>query len=134
MSDTPTTTVEKRVTPADQPERTRSGYTFVPAVDIIEKDDELLLLADVPGAKAEGIDVHYDRGELTITARVDNRQLESTEYALREYGVGDFVRTFKVGEAIDPAKIEAEVANGVLTLHLPKSEAARTRKIEVKAK
>lgn len=131
MSDT--TTLDKRVATMDQPERTRSGRTYTPAVDIIEKPDELLLLADVPGAKAEGIDIHYERGELTLTARVDERQPEEGNWVLREYGVGDFVRTFQVGEGIDAAKIKAEVTGGVLTLHLPKAEAAKTRKIAVKA-
>ncbi len=131
MSDT--TTLDKRVAAMDQPERTRSGRTYLPAVDIIEKPDELLLLADVPGAKADGIDVHYERGELTLTARVDERQPDESNWILREYGVGDFVRTFQVGEGIDAAKIKAEVTGGVLTLHLPKAEAAKTRKIAVKA-
>lgn len=131
MSDT--TTLDKRVAAMDQPERTRSGRTYSPAVDIIEKPDELLLLADVPGAKADGIDIHYERGELTLTARVDERQPEEGNWVLREYGVGDFVRTFQVGEGIDAAKIKAEVTGGVLTLHLPKAEAAKTRRIAVKA-
>jgi HSP20 family molecular chaperone IbpA len=129
MSDT---ALEKRVMTTDQPERTRSGRTYIPAVDIVEKDDELLLMADVPGAKAEGIDIQYERGELTLTARVDSRQPEQTNWLACEYGVGDFVRTFQVGEGVDAARIEAEVSNGVLTLHLPKAEAAKTRKIAVK--
>lgn len=132
MNDT-TTNLEKRTTTVDEPERIRSGRTYVPAVDIVEQPDELLLFADVPGTKAEDIDVNYERGQLTITARIAPRQNEQTTYLLSEYGVGDFVRTFQVGEGIDAAKIQAEVNAGVLTLHLPKAEAAKTRKIAVKA-
>jgi HSP20 family protein len=132
MSDT-TTNVEKRTSTVDEPERLRSGQTFVPAVDIIEKRDELLLIADVPGVKAEDIDINYERGELTLTARVAPRQNAQTTHLLSEYGVGDFVRTFHVGEGIDAAKIQADVNAGVLLLRLPKSAAARTRKIAVKA-
>ena len=128
-----TATIEKRMGTTDQPERIRSGRTYIPAVDILEKRDELLLLADVPGARAENIDVRYERGELTLTARIDERQPGRTDWVHREYGVGDFVRTFQVGEGIDAAKIAAEVSNGVLTLHLPKAEAAKTRKIAVKS-
>ena len=131
MSDT--TNMEKRVTPSEQPERTRGGRTFIPAVDIIETGDELLLLADVPGARADAIDIDYERGELTLTARVAPRQGDGTNYVLREYGVGDFVRTFKVSEAIDASKIAAEVRDGVLTLHLPKAEAAKSRRIAVQS-
>lgn len=128
-----TTSLEKRMTTAEQPEQTRNGRTYVPAVDIIENDGELLLLADVPGARAEGIDIDYQPGRLTIRASVEPRQTAQTGYVLRKYNVGDFVRRFEVGEGIDASKIRAEVSGGVLTLHLPKAEAAKTRKIAVKA-
>jgi HSP20 family protein len=117
----------------ERAEQTRGGRTYVPAVDIIERDDELLLLADVPGAHADGIDVNYDRGELTITARVTPRQAPETRYTACEYGVGTFVRTFRIGEGINAAKIQAELSQGVLTLHLPKAEDAKARKITVQA-
>jgi len=115
-----------------QPEHVRGTRTYVPAVDIIERDQELLVIADVPGARAEDIDINYERGELTLRTSIQPRQGE-TNFLVREYGVGDFVRSFRIGEGIDPGNIAAEVTNGVLTVHLPKSEAARTRKITVKA-
>ncbi|HVP13051.1 MAG TPA: Hsp20/alpha crystallin family protein [Phycisphaerae bacterium] len=128
------TNIEKRKESAVMPvERTRSAPTYIPVVDIIERRDELMMLADMPGARAEHIDINYDKGLLTIHARVEPRQNpQQTEYLLQEYGVGDFHRTFEVGEGIDPNKIEAEVKNGLLTLHLPKSEAFKPRKIAVK--
>jgi HSP20 family molecular chaperone IbpA len=127
-----TATIEKRVGTTDQPERIRNGRTYIPAVDIIEKRDELLLLADVPGARAENIDVRYERGELTLAARSDERQPGRTEWVHREYGVGDFVRTFRIGEDIDAAKIAAEVSNGVLTITLTKHPAAKPKRITVR--
>jgi HSP20 family protein len=130
MSDT--TNIEKREVTAE-PERTRSGRTYVPAVDIVEQGDELLLIADVPGATADGMDIDFERGRLTVTARVEGRQEPGTNYFLHEYGVGDFVRTFQISEAIDASKIEAEVNAGVLTVHLPKGEAAKSRKIAIKS-
>lgn len=128
-----TTALEKRTASGEQPELTHGGRTYVPDVDILEKPDELLLLADVPGARADGIDISYERGLLTIHARVESRQKEDTNFILREYGVGDFVRSFQVGEGIDGGRIQAEYRHGVLTLHLPKLEAAKQRKIKVKA-
>jgi HSP20 family protein len=102
-------------------------------VDILETVDELTLVADVPGAKPEDIDIQYERGELAIRVKVDPRQPESdTGVLLREYGVGDYYRVFEIGEAIDKSRIHAEVHNGVLTLHLPKVEEAKPRKIAVK--
>jgi HSP20 family protein len=128
------TNIEKRKESAvTHVERTRSTPTYIPVVDIIEKQDEMMLLADVPGADAKNIDIDYDKGLLTIHARVDPRQNpERTEYLLQEYGIGDFSRTFEVGEGVDQSKIEAEVKDGLLVLHLPKSEAFKPRKIAVK--
>ena len=113
-------------------EHTRSGRYYRPNVDILEKADELLVLADVPGTTGEQIDVHFEDGELTIHAKVAPRQRNDVEYLLREYGVGDYYRTFRISEAIDAGKISAEYADGVLTLHLPKAEEAKPRKIAVK--
>ena len=114
-------------------EHTREGCYYRPSVDILEKDDCLIVLADVPGADRDRIDVQFEDGTLSIHAKVDPRQDEKTEYLLGEYGMGDFYRTFQVSEAIDAAKISAEYADGVLTLHLPKTEAIKPRKISVLA-
>jgi HSP20 family protein len=115
---------------ATKPEMTR-GIFYTPRVDILETEDELVLYADVPGVKPENVDVRYESGELTLHARCSPRQQE-TEYALCEYGVGDFYRAFTLDESIDAGKISAELKNGVLTLHLPKAEAVKPRKIAVK--
>ncbi len=127
------TTIEKRESEVVQAERTRSGRVYRPNVDIVEQNDELLLQADLPGAKAENIDINLENGVLSIHARVRPRRDEdATPYLTHEYGVGDFSRSFQVGEGIDADRIEAEFTDGVLTLHLPKSEALVPRKISVK--
>jgi len=117
-----------------QPERTRGGRAYRPHVDIVETDAELLLVADVPGAATDAIDIDFDHGRLSVTARVDDRQKDDTVYAQREYGVGDFFRAFQVGETVDISKIDADLRNGVLTIRLPKTEAAKARKIAVKTR
>jgi HSP20 family protein len=115
-------------------EHTRSGRFFRPNVDIVEKTDELLLFADVPGAKSDAIDIKFEDGELTLHAKVDPRQGPDQAYLYQEYGVGDFYRTFQISEMIDASKISAEFSDGVLTLHLPKAESVKPRKIAVGAK
>ena len=112
-------------------EPTRQTPRYRPAVDILENEEELLLIADVPGADPAGIDVNYEDARLIIHARVDERHPEEVNYLHREYGVGDFHRVFEVSEAIDAEKITAEYSQGVLTLHLPKAEQVKPRKIEV---
>lgn len=116
------------------PERIRGGRVYSPSVDIVELENELLLLADVPGVRPEDLEISYEQGQLTLHARVRPRQdPDRTEYLAREYGIGDFYRSFQVGEGIDAQKIEAELKDGVLTLHLPKAEAAKPRRIQVKS-
>ncbi|MCB9850673.1 MAG: Hsp20 family protein [Phycisphaerales bacterium] len=113
-------------------ERTRNCATYQPAVDIIESPDELTLFADMPGLRPEDVDIHFENGMLTIHGTVAERQPQQTRFLRREYGVGDFERSFRIGETIDAEKISAEYVDGVLKLHLPKVAAARPRKIEVK--
>ena len=125
-------TTEKQAGDISQPENTYQA-TFVPRFDIWETDDELLLYGDMPGVAADQLDIRFENRELTIHGRVTPRQ-PGIQYLHSEYGVGDYHRTFTVGEAIDTEKISAEMQGGVLTVHLPKSEKVKPRRIEVKAK
>jgi HSP20 family protein len=106
---------------------------FVPACDITESADEYVVLAEMPGCDPAGIDLHFDGGVLSIYGKVAPRQGE-TAYLAKEFEVGDFSRTFNVTDSIDSARISAEYADGILTLRLPKAEAAKPRKIEVRTK
>jgi len=105
---------------------------FAPAVDIYDQADEIVLIADMPGVAANAVDIHLDRGELSIRGHVTPPAMEAGELVFQEYRVGDFVRSFTVTEEIDPNGIAAEMTNGVLTLHLPKPSERKPRKIVVK--
>jgi len=109
------------------------AQAFRPRVDVRETQQELLIVADLPGATAESIDVQCENGVLTVTAKVEPRQTVARGWLLREYGVGDFQRSFQLDERIDTGRITGEYAQGVLTLRLPKSEAARPRKVLIKS-
>jgi len=115
-------------------ERTRNRPHFAPNVDIVELPGELQVLTDMPGLRPEDVDIHFENGTLAIHGKVADRQPEGTSYLLREYEVGDFHRSFEVSEAVNPEGISADYAGGVLTLHLPKTEAVKARKITVKSK
>jgi HSP20 family protein len=124
-------------TPAEQTagaEQTRCGRCYRPEVDILERGNELLVLANVPGAKNETIDVRFEDGTLEIRAALLPRDHDGETCLLHEYGVGNYYRSFQVSEAVDAAKISADYADGVLTLHLPKTEAVKPRKIAVAAR
>ncbi len=107
------------------------GVTITPRVDILEKDEELLLMADLPGVKADDVDIRYENGELSLVGRREPSHTDKRRSSW-EYEVATYQRTFRLGENIAADKISAELKHGVLTLHLPKVEAVRPRKITVK--
>lgn len=113
-------------------ERTRECPSYTPRFDILETDDELVLFGDLPGVELAGLDIRFENRELTVYGKVSPRHAER-RHLYGEYGIGDFYRTFAIGETVDGGKISAELKNGVLTLHLPKTEAVKPRRIAVKA-
>ncbi len=127
-------TLTKKETPDEvaRVERTRGGVTYSPRFDIWETDDELVLYGDLPGVLSEDLDIQFENRELTIHGKVKPRH-ENIDFLYGEYGIGDFYRSFTVGEAVDAAKISAELNNGVVIIHLPKSEEVKPRRIEVKS-
>ena len=116
-----------------QAERTRSTAVYTPDVDILEKDDSIVVFADMPGASEAGMDITLERDVLSIYARVEPEVPEKHQLLHAEYGVGDYQRSFTLSNEIDRDKIEARVKNGVLKLVLPKAKATQIRKIPVQA-
>lgn len=112
-------------------ESTRNVPLYVPSVDIYESGDSLTLVADMPGVSPENVDIDLKENILTIRGTV-TLEGEGEQILMREYGVGDYYRQFTLGKTIDQSKIEAGMKDGVLTLTLPKEEAAKPRKITVK--
>lgn len=112
-------------------EKTRTLISATPAVDIYENDNEILLYADMPGASKEDISVDINNGTLSLSGirRCDGKGVFNWE----EFSDVEYIRNFSVPESIDFEKVKAELKDGVLKLHLPKSEAAKPRKIEIKA-
>jgi HSP20 family protein len=104
---------------------------FAPAVDIFDQGEEIVLVADMPGVTAETLDIHLDRGVLTVRGRVAPPAMAG-ELVFQEYRVGDFVRTFNLTEDIEGDGISAELTDGVLTLRLPKTTERKPRRIPVK--
>ena len=113
-----------------RPAPRQSGPLYTPNVDIFESADELTLVADVPGVAPDSIDIQYEQGELRVRGRVTERDRPNA-FLLHEYDVGDFYRVFQLGEGVANERISAEVAHGVLTVHLPKLERVKPRKIRV---
>lgn len=112
-------------------ERTRARPAFIPRADIYEVNDEIVVVADMPGVDADSVEVMLERNTLTINGYVKPLELPDYTLAYAEYREGDYQRSFSLSNEIDQSKIEAEMKDGVLHLHLPKV-GPTTRKIAVK--
>ena len=108
----------------------RPEFSF--PVDIYDREEEIVLVADLPGVTADSVEINLDRGNLSIRG-ASFVEAHGGEAVLQEYRVGDFVRSFTVSEDIDPSGISAEFKSGVLTLHLPKAVDRKPRKISVRS-
>jgi HSP20 family protein len=106
---------------------------WIPTVDISETDGEYVIKAELPDVKKEDVKITLEDGVLTLTGeRRQEKEEKSTKYHRVERSYGSFVRSFSLPDLIDETKVKAEYRDGMLNLHLPKSEKAKPRAIEVK--
>jgi HSP20 family molecular chaperone IbpA len=119
-------------TPADTPETTGGGRIYRPLTDIIETDQGISMMLEMPGVGSDHVEITLDNRVLTIRGKVDPARPESLKLAHAEYDEGDFERAFTLSEDFDPDRIEAEMRGGVLTLTLPRAPEAQPKRIAVK--
>jgi len=100
-------------------------------INIREEDDAYILSSLVPGLKAEDLNIQVLDDVLQIEGEY---KADENEYLVRELPNGSFTRTLRLPAAIEADSVEAKIAEGVLTLKLPKAESARPKKIQVTAK
>lgn len=114
-------------------ERTKPRRVFKPDVDITERKDETVLIADLPGVDDQSLDITLEKNVITIRGRVQPDTPAGYRLAYAEYEVGDYERAFTLSDEVDKDRIQATIKNGVLELVLPKAPAAKARKISVTA-
>ena len=122
---------EKEVATA-RGESTRGIPNFIPQVDIYEDKHGITVMADMPGVDKEGVSIDLKEDQLTINGKVLLKE-ENKTFIHKEYEVGNYFRQFTLSDVIDREKITAKMADGVLTLTLPKAEKAVPKKITVTA-
>jgi HSP20 family protein len=115
------------------PEQTRPGPIYSPAVDIFEHESAITVLADMPGVKAQDLEIDLRENVLTLRGRVSPPETGGPAQVLREYEPGTFFRQFTLGSTIEQSRIDAKLSDGVLRLELPKAEKARARQIAVRS-
>jgi HSP20 family protein len=110
----------------------RTSRPWSPAVDILETEDAIVLKADVPAVDPKDIDIEVQHQTLTVKGQ---RQFDKSEaskgFHRIERSFGSFVRSFTVPTTVDTEKVSADYKNGVLTISLPKKEAAKPRQIKI---
>jgi HSP20 family molecular chaperone IbpA len=112
------------------PARQYARRAISPPVDVFENADEFLLVADVPGALTESIDVRVENGTLTLEAKRTGD--DGGPVLAREFDAVDYTRTFQLPAGIDATNIAAETKSGTLLVRLPKVAAVKPRKIVVR--
>jgi HSP20 family protein len=124
---------KKEAEAPERVERTWARRMYSPQVDIVERKEDIVVTADMPGVDEKSVDINLEKNVLTIYGRVDDERFEKYQPLHTEYGIGDYQRVFTLSDEIDRDKIQASVKNGVLKVVLPKAEAVKSRKIAVKA-
>jgi HSP20 family molecular chaperone IbpA len=125
-------TVKEEVELTEGAERTRPRRVFIPRASIYEVGDEIKILVDMPGVKAENIDITMEKNELKINGTVSFDAPEGYSLVYREYSMGDYERSFVLPADIDREKVDAVIKDGVLRLTLHRAEEFKARKIDVK--
>lgn len=105
---------------------------FLPALNVWEEGETLKVEVEIPGVKLEDVEVAFDKGELTIKGEKKVEIKESATLHRRERLAGSFTRTMTVPWEIKADEVSAELKDGILTVSLPKAEAAKPRKVAVK--
>ena len=114
-------------------EQVRPGRYYVPEVDIAEDENGLWLRADMPGVDPNRVAVRLEDGVLTLQGEVSMQPFEGLAPVYSEYRVGNFLRRFNLPQSYvyDPDNVSAKLVDGVLSIHIPKKEQAKPRRVPV---
>jgi HSP20 family protein len=112
-------------------EKTVPGRFFVPSTDVYETEEGLTLVMEMPGASRDNLNVSLEEGVLKIEGRLDPSKYNGLDPIYTEYNVGHYARSFSLSDKVDQDNIGAKLEDGVLTLTLPKSPAAKPRRIAI---
>lgn len=111
-----------------------AGSDNTMTMDAYRRDSDVWVHVDMPGVSADDLDINVERGVLTITAERSWRNEEGDQLYLNERQTGTFRRQVHLGDSLDVDGIEADLADGVLTLRIPVSERAQPKRIEINAR
>jgi HSP20 family protein len=124
--------IEKRQR-TDTAVRTEQPERYIrPRTSVYEQEDSITVMMDLPGVSKNNLDISFNKGELTVTGRRDTWNTDEMKACYCERFDGNYRRTFAIDNTLDASKIDAKLNKGVLELSIPKVEAVKPRKIEIK--
>ena len=104
---------------------------IAPRVNVVERDNEMVIEAEIPGVSREQTEIEVREGTLYLKAHAGANGASEGAYRLQERPGASYYRSFKLGDTIDTSKIDAQLKDGLLTLHLAKSDKIKPRTIAV---
>jgi len=110
-------------------EKTTPGRYFVPAADIIETEDALTVILEMPGVRKDNVNIALENDVLRVEGEIDFSNYKEMDPVYTEYNVGHYTRGFTLSNKVDQGRISAQFDSGVLTLTLPKAQDALPRRI-----
>ena len=125
----------REVSPPESPSPgvpSRPSRVYSPRVDILESEKEFVIAADVPGSNLDSIELSVEEGRLELVAPRSEKTHEGYKIAFRQYGEGDYRRAFTLPEGVDRGAIRADLKDGVLRISLPKKDAERAHRVQIK--
>jgi HSP20 family protein len=131
MSDTQNLPVQEKKELQSKEEQTVPARYYVPPTDIFETQDELMVVLEMPGVEKKDIIVGLENDRLRVEGRIDFKKYEGLDPLYTEYNVGHYARAFTLSSKIDQEKISAQIADGVLTVTLPKMKELQPRRITI---
>jgi HSP20 family molecular chaperone IbpA len=123
--------VQEKKELASKEEKTVPARYYVQNTDILETDDALTVVMEMPGVSKNDVDVNIENDVLRVEGRIDFAKYEEMEPLYTEYNIGHFARAFTLSDKIDRNLITAQLDDGVLTLTLKKTKEAMPRKISI---
>ena len=131
MADTHELSVRDKKELVGKGEKTVPGRFYVPYADISETEDSLSVVMEMAGVDKDNLSVNLENDVLRVEGKIDFAKYEGMEPVYTEYNVGHYARSFSLSNKIDQEKISAQLADGVLTLTLPKAKQAQPRRIAI---
>ena len=133
MSEVDNVTQETSAKSDRSSDSTRGVRLYRPLTDIVETEDGVELLVEMPGVSVGDVELELERRVLTIKGHAQITNPEEFSLGYSEYGEGDYERSFTLSEDLDGTGVQAEIKNGVLSVKLPRAQQARPQRIAVKA-